>query len=299
MVLQRKPGREHIPNYPPGWVTIRYLQLFLAIAILGLSAYTIYATRAAAATNGLGLFSALVTVIISIWLICAHTCSPGAYNYWANLFWDLYLYIFWLTTFSLAAVWAGLIFAADSIYHTKRKSYSFCDNYFDNYDDVGYYNKYCKGNGGYFYGVDYKVFGGVVAGIAGLGAIEFLLFFIAWVTDAVVIYRHRRDGGHARKGRAIAGSAAAPYQVQMQPQVKSDYHAVPQQGIPFTQQETAYHPQGMYNPPQQQPFYPPTQPIAPQHTGNTFVQTHTPPPGGYPAPQYPPQQPAAPYHPNY
>lgn len=57
MVLQRKPGREHIPNYPPGWVTIRYIQLFLAIAILGLSAYTIYATRAAAATNGLGLFS--------------------------------------------------------------------------------------------------------------------------------------------------------------------------------------------------------------------------------------------------
>jgi hypothetical protein len=91
----------------------------------------------------------------------------------------------------------------------------------------------------------------------------------------------------------------------MQPQIKTDYHAVPQQGIPFNQQETAYHPQGMYNPPQQQqqqqqqPFYPQTQqPIAPQHTGNTYVQTHSPPPGAYPAPQYP-SQPAAPYNPNY
>jgi hypothetical protein len=57
MALQRKPGREHIPNYPRGWITIRFLQLFLAVAILGLAAYTVYATRAAAASNGLGLFT--------------------------------------------------------------------------------------------------------------------------------------------------------------------------------------------------------------------------------------------------
>lgn len=86
----------------------------------------------------------------------------------------MYLYIFWLVTFSLAGVWAGLIFAAGSIYN-KRYTYSFCENYFDTYDDVDYYNKYCKNSGSsgyYYYGVNQKVFGGVVAGIAGLGAIE-------------------------------------------------------------------------------------------------------------------------------
>lgn len=113
-----------------------------------------------------------MTVIISIWLISAHTCSPRAFNYWAVLFFDLYLYIFWLTTFSLAAAWSVVIFGAGYSLNHKRKSYAFCDNYFDNYDDVGYYNKYCVGNGGFNYGVNYKVFGGVVAGIAGLGAIE-------------------------------------------------------------------------------------------------------------------------------
>ncbi|KAK2590124.1 hypothetical protein QQS21_012192, partial [Conoideocrella luteorostrata] len=270
---------------------------------------------------------ALITIIISIWLICAHTCAPRAYNYWANLFFDLYLYIFWLTTFSLAAVWAGLIFAAGHIGGSSSSGsykYAFCEDYFDHYTDVSYYNKYCLGSSGssssssrsnirYLHNVNAKVFGGVVAAIAGLGAIEFLLFFISWVTDAVVIYRHRRDGGHNRPGRraAAAGSVAAPYQVpvQMQPQVKTDtgYHAVPQQGIPFAQQDTAYNPHQMYSAPQgyapqgypqqQQSLYPQAQqqPIAPQHTGNSYVQTHTPPAGGYPAPQYPPQPAAMPY----
>ncbi|KAG8422329.1 hypothetical protein J3459_010480 [Metarhizium acridum] len=238
---------------------------------------------------------ALVTIIVSIWLVCAHTCSPRAYNYWAALFFDLYLYIFWPATFSLAAVWAGLIFAAGTVRRSGRSPYSFCDDHFDKYDDAAHYSKYCAG-GSNVYGANHKVFGGVVAGIAGLGAIEFLLFFISWVTDAVVIYRHRRSGGRARAGRA--GSGTAPYQLQMQPQTGTDYHAVPQQGIPFNQRQTAYHPQQQQQ--QQQTFYPQAQHSAPQHTGNVSVQAHTPPPSGvYPAPQYPPHQPAAPLHPTY
>lgn len=54
--------------------------------------------------------------------------------------------LFGLTSFSLAAAWAGPIFAADTVRRSLRSSYGFCDNY--------------------------KVFGGVVAGIACLGAVE-------------------------------------------------------------------------------------------------------------------------------
>ncbi|KAK8927521.1 hypothetical protein VCV18_004000 [Metarhizium anisopliae] len=132
-----------------------------------------------------------------------------------------------------APEFTGLIFAAGTVCRSLRSSYGFCDNY--------------------------KVFGGVVAGIARLGAVEFLLFFIAWVTDAVVSYRHRRSGGRARARRVAAGgSGTAPYQLQMQSRTKTDYDAVSQQGIPLNQHATAYHPQ-------RQTFYPKAQHWAPAY----------------------------------
>ncbi|KJK79626.1 hypothetical protein H634G_05218 [Metarhizium anisopliae BRIP 53293] len=197
-------------------VAIRLIQLLLAVAILGPSAYTHLRDPDRGRHKRPGPLHdapefALVTVVISIWLVCAHTCSPRAYNYWAT----------------------GLIFAAGTVCRSLRSSYGFCDNY--------------------------KVFGGVVAGIARLGAVEFLLFFIAWVTDAVVSYRHRRSGGRARARRVAAGgSGTAPYQLQMQSRTKTDYDAVSQQGIPLNQHATAYHPQ-------RQTVYPKAQHWAPAY----------------------------------
>lgn len=111
-------------------------------------------------------------MIICIWLISAHTCAPSAFNYWVVLFFDVYMYIFWLCTMAVAAVWAAAILAGSSITSSYYDSY--CKNYFDNYDDQDFYNEYCKGNSSLnsYYKGDYKVFGGVVAAIAGLGAIE-------------------------------------------------------------------------------------------------------------------------------
>lgn len=43
--MKRRPGHEHIPNYPKGWVAIRIVQLVLALALVGLGAYA--ATRQA------------------------------------------------------------------------------------------------------------------------------------------------------------------------------------------------------------------------------------------------------------
>lgn len=158
-----------------------------------------------------------------------------------------------------------------------------------------------------------------------------LFFFIAWVTDAVVIHRHRRAGLQSKpSGSAKPGSVAGPYQVHMKPQFKPNYEAVPQQGIPFQQQDTSYNPHGMYNPPAQgfppqqaspQPCYqngqrgfyqPAAAPIAPQPTGSSLPTTASPPPqGDYQAPyphqpsphqhqpyaQAPPVHSPTPYHP--
>ncbi|KHO11010.1 Transcription factor, fungi [Metarhizium robertsii ARSEF 23] len=180
-------------------VAIRFIQLFLVVAILGPSAYTHLRNPDRGRHQRPGPLRdvpefALVTVVISIWLALSVQLLGRP--------------LFGLTTFSLSAAWAGLIFAAGTVRRSLRSSYGFCDNY--------------------------KVFGGVVAGIARLGAIEFsLLFFIAWVTGAVVSYRHRRSGCRARARRvAAAGSGTAPYQLQMQPRTKTDYHAVSQQVSP-------------------------------------------------------------------
>lgn len=37
----RAPGKEHMPNYPKGWITIRILQLIVAIVTLGLCCYLV------------------------------------------------------------------------------------------------------------------------------------------------------------------------------------------------------------------------------------------------------------------
>ncbi|UNI23581.1 hypothetical protein JDV02_009391 [Purpureocillium takamizusanense] len=279
MSAQRAAGREHIPNYPRGWVVLRSLQLFFCLLILGLGAYSLYLIPYAVG-SAMAMFTSVITFAISIWLITAHTCQPRSFNYWAALVFDLLLYIWWLTSFSLCAVQAVGLFALKSAYCDYYDS----DIYDDNYGDA--YNKLChKGSRN-------TIHGGVVAGMAGLGALEFLFFFISWVTDAVVIHKHRRAGLQNRPVKP--GSAAAPYQVQLQPQLKTNYEAVPQQGVPFHAQETAYNPQGMYNPPTQ--GFPPQQaspysnhspyPSQSPHQAHPYAQ---PPPVVAPAPYNPHQ----------
>lgn len=39
---ERKPGWEHIPIYPANFIILRIVQLFLAVIVLGLCAFTIH-----------------------------------------------------------------------------------------------------------------------------------------------------------------------------------------------------------------------------------------------------------------
>ena len=69
------------------------------------------------------------------------------------------------------------------------------------------------------------------------------------IINAVSIHRHRKAGLHSKPiPKYNIGLQSHQQQFQMQkPALQSSYQAVPQQGIPFNQQETAYNPQGMYN----------------------------------------------------
>ncbi|TQV98555.1 membrane-associatingdomain-containing protein [Cordyceps javanica] len=293
----RAPGKEHMPNYPKGWITIRILQLIVAVVILGLCSYLV-TTSVIGAGFYVQIFTAVCTIITSIWLICAHSCAPRAFNYWAVLVLDIYQYLLWLGGFAACAILAAGLFGGNSLrgstggYDFNRYTYSW-------YGDDGYTTTNAA----------------IGAAAAGLGAVEFLFFFICLIVDSVVIHRHRRAGLHSRPVRHVGGSV-----MMMPPQSTTTYQAVPQTGagVPFAQQETAYNPQAMYGapPPQQQQqqgfygqgyahpqqpqtsYYAPA-PLMPQHTGTSYHKTVSPVPAQQAVAYPPPQQQQPPHNLHY
>lgn len=76
----RDAGKEHIPNYPRGWITIRILQFILAIITLGLCSYLV------AISNrniiGAGFYVEIFTV--RTWLFQADIHLPLRCSTWKN-----------------------------------------------------------------------------------------------------------------------------------------------------------------------------------------------------------------------
>ncbi|KAM3487601.1 hypothetical protein MY3957_009120 [Beauveria namnaoensis] len=297
----RAPGKEHMPNYPKGWITIRILQLIIAVVTLGLCSYLVTTS-----VIGAGFYrqkkKAVCTIITSVWLISAHSCAPRAFNYWAVLVLDIYQYLLWLGGFAACAILAAGLFGGRGL---RDGSYNF---------------KYLLGRRYYssWYDGDRYTTANAAIGVAaaGLGAVELLLFFICLVVNAVVIHRHRRAGLHSRPVRHVVGAS-----VLMTPPQNTNYQAVPLSGadMAFTQQNTAYNPQTMYGaPPQQQgvyagqgylqqqqqqqqqqlqtSYYAPA-PVMSSHTGTSYHKAAAPVPTqqavAYPPP---PQQPHSPYY---
>lgn len=286
----REAGKEHIPRYPPGWITIRILQLIVAVVTLGLCAYLLVDWVGYAGFY-VQIWACTCTIIVSIWLICAHSCSPRAYNYWAVLVLDIYLYILWLSGFAVTAVNAALIIG----YKGKSSSSSIDDDLDDIFGDYWKPKMLKRYIWDYDYGYSGRNItrsGAIAAAAAGLGALEFVFFFICLVTNAIVIYRHRKVGLHSRPVKNHGASMVVMQQPRPSVGVPSAYQAVPQQGIPY-QQDTAYNPHGPYNP----------QPVYQQPAGNTYPYpvaksvspappSSTPTPQPYsPQPQYPVTQP--------
>ncbi|KAI1105557.1 hypothetical protein F4804DRAFT_331144 [Jackrogersella minutella] len=237
---QRAPGKEHIPLYPKGFVTVRILQLLLSIICLGLSAFGI--VYLVFAGDGLMLFTAIATIITSIYCLVAHFGPPKAYNYWAILGLDIFLVIFWLISFAILAAQVAPVFA---VYH----SYS---DYYDDYDLSDY-------------DAAITTYGACLAAAAGLGGVEFLLYVISLSIHGVMLHRHRNAGLKAMPIGTASGSAPAGVglppggeKFPMQSQANQVY---PQQAITMTG-----------SPPPQQGVYPPhsPSPLSSQPTGNSY-----------------------------
>ncbi|KAI2467096.1 hypothetical protein F4781DRAFT_433749 [Annulohypoxylon bovei var. microspora] len=240
---QRVPGKEHIPLFPKGFVAIRIIQLIISIICLGLCAFGI--AYLVFSGDALMLFTAIATIITSIYCLVAEFGPPKAYNYWAILSLDIFLVIFWLISFALLAAQVAAGFA---LYH----------EYSDFYEE--------------YYGVStdntaYAVYGACLAAAAGLGGLEFLLYIISLSVHGVMLHRHRKAGLKAMPFNVASGGAPAVAvlpvdgeKFQMQSQATQVY---PQQTAP-----------AMGPPPPQQGYYPPSSPspLSSQPTGNSYVQ---------------------------
>ncbi|KAI5865690.1 hypothetical protein GGS23DRAFT_350668 [Durotheca rogersii] len=243
---ERAPGKEHIPLYPKGFIAIRIVQLIIGIICLGLSAFGVSALVFAG--DALMLFTAIVTLISTIYCLVAHFGPPKAFNYWAILGLDIFLVIFWLISFAVLASQVATLF-------------SLLSNYIYYYSDIE---------------LVYTVYSACLAAAAGLGGVEFLLYIVSLSIHGVMLHRHRG-----------AGLRAMPIdleKIQMQPQAAQGYppQFVAANEPPPTQ--PAFHPTLSSSPaPAQQAgslHYPPQQ----VNPGQQIYQTPGQNPQYYPAP---------------
>ncbi|KAI1822922.1 hypothetical protein F4861DRAFT_358689 [Xylaria intraflava] len=200
-VTQRAAGREHIPLYPKGFVVARIIQLLIGVACLGLSAYAVAIVAISGAD--LTLFTAIVTLISSIYLLVAHFGNPAAYNYWAILGLDIFLVIFWLISFALLASQAASLLSI--------ASYDYFDPYYSFANDA------------------LGIYGVICAAAAGLGAVLWLIYLITLIIHSIALHRHRRAGLPAMAGASAGAPGIAEVQgadpkIQMQPQPPQAYY---------------------------------------------------------------------------
>ncbi|TVY64218.1 hypothetical protein LSUE1_G008789 [Lachnellula suecica] len=255
----------HILPLPQAFLALRAVQLVVAIVILGLSAYvvTFIAFNAACLT----LFTAIATMIITVYNVVSNTALKSAYNYWAILALDVFALIFWIISMAYLA-WTT---AAATWYYTD---YS-CSDY--------YYYCYKKRDSPLAVRAttDLATYRNSMAAAAGLGGLEFILFAITLIFTAIHLQRHRKAGGHSAPIRAGTGAApaAAPAGVAapapVYSETKPEYAQQQYVGQPQVQQPVQYvqHPQTQQptyvQQPAQQAQQPPVQP-ATEHSQDKY-----------------------------
>ncbi|RYO95171.1 hypothetical protein DL766_004200 [Monosporascus sp. MC13-8B] len=238
---QRPAGKEHIPLYPRGFVALRIVQLVVGLVCLGLCAYGV--TVLAFSGDSLMLFTAVATLIASIYCLVAHFGPPTAYNYWAILGLDIFLLVFWLASFALLAAQVAPLLSYYSYYSSTYSEY------------YGYYTTYDAA---------VLTYAGILAGAAGLGGLEFILYIVSLSMHSVMVHRHRKAGLHCMPLESSSYPAPAGGKIEMQPQLQQ----------PHPQLAPVYHPNSG-NPPQNIHQYPQqstASPVSPQPTGGSYAQ---------------------------
>ena len=102
--------RTHLAPLPPGFITLRIFQLIGALITLALTALvtanvlfigeliTLPSVRPPPAhlrTWPYIEMQAVLTLVLLLWMITAENCAPKAYNYWAILAFEIFMFLLW------------------------------------------------------------------------------------------------------------------------------------------------------------------------------------------------------------
>ncbi|KAK4128139.1 hypothetical protein N657DRAFT_667471 [Parathielavia appendiculata] len=234
----RPLGKEHIPRYPPRFISIRVVQLVLGLLVLALAAYGI--SYVAFDGNSFILAVAIMTLVSSIYHLVAHWGVPALYNYWAILGLDILLVVMWLCSFALLAARIAAV-------------YAYVDDYYGSYSYYG---------SGYGLSSSEDALLITQALAAALGGVEFALYIVSLVIHSIRLHRHRAAGLHCMPATSPttpsrppgpAAAAAAPYggvpAPMYQPPFPAHQHHHHQQQQQQQQQQQplpAYGQQGSY-----------------------------------------------------
>ncbi|KAF8849191.1 hypothetical protein BDZ45DRAFT_559529, partial [Acephala macrosclerotiorum] len=186
-------SKEHVLVLPKAVFALRIVQLATAVAIMGLAAYGI--TFLSFDGIDLTMFTAIATIIITVYIIVAETCAPVIYNYWAILGLDIFAIVFWIVSF---AYLASEVAAYQIVTYSDTCTYTY----------YGYCLKKRDMDLTKRATTDIYTYRNSMAAASGLGGLEFLLFVVTLAFTSVYLHRHRKAGGHCMPNSTSPSPAA-------------------------------------------------------------------------------------------
>ncbi|KAH7128163.1 hypothetical protein B0J11DRAFT_504648 [Dendryphion nanum] len=170
------------------FTALRIIQVIFGVIVLGLSAYlvsltTSYGSSYVFTPGAIAIFTAIATGIFVVYWFVAHGASgKSLYNYWALFAVEVFLWIFWLTTFALYASWVTGVIGYTGGSHTNYPGTN-------TYCYAGYCVNIKRGLEKRYYSVD-SASACIYAALA-LSVVNFLLFSATTVLFAINMFRHR------------------------------------------------------------------------------------------------------------
>jgi hypothetical protein len=161
------------------------MQLLSTVTIVGLTIFIM--VEDGNVSDFITLITAVVTLVILIWIVLATYLTPKAYNYWALLAMEILLFLAWID---------GFIFAlAAAFYGSDYYDYENCD-----YSYISHEYSCTVETTAQAAAVNASI------AVAAFSACNMLLFLVSMIVVSVFIARHRGSGGHNKLGSAAPTS---------------------------------------------------------------------------------------------
>ncbi|KAF2455765.1 hypothetical protein BDY21DRAFT_348615 [Lineolata rhizophorae] len=286
--------RAHVVNAPMWVYVFKCLQLAIAVAVLATSAYAISAV--AYNVQILALFTALATMIITIYYLVTFKGAPKAYNMWAVLALEVFAIIFWLVSMATLAYLAAALTLSGADYDDDYYLYN-DDYYYSARSLMSRAAKHFSKRQYYYYTyytINLTAYRNVTAVGAALCALNLVFFVVTLIGFSIFLHRHRKAGlpqnpynssSSPNDGVATTTQTVTPQKMEAA-STAPQYHQLPaQQQQPMAPPQPATSPSSasMYGQPQQQqqqPYPPPSASPAPLYPAqqSQFPQVATPPP---------------------